>query len=378
MSTTIPEEEFEDGYVLQFKSRLHGTCLWLDYHRDRGAVDLGIRLKEPGTNAVGPTRVWFQLKGLHAETHGSVAFGDRGAYADVKIAHLREWFEAPEVVYLAVWVESVSEFVAADVRDLIESRWGADVRWDEVGEPGQESIRLWIPPDKVIGSEFVDSLGRHASMRIDTATWRGQFLGHRLDPLRNELEPLSPAAFHALVDAILSVHDFAVDAELDPALVLAAADQSDQRKLDSTRLVRGRLFATLRWPFPLSVEYGYDDPEVPSDEGQWFSAHSRIAALVMADPGTLRTRGDLDEDRLDGLLGGETSQTVVFINATEFEAGPWRTGGLRLNGTPVGLGALSTMVLTTPAMYRRFAGDLRWRRPVNLSRESPQPRGSRS
>ncbi|MFI5710573.1 hypothetical protein [Kribbella sp. NPDC051620] len=365
MSTTIPEEEFEDGYVLEFRRRLHGRCLWLEYHRDRGAIDLGIRLKRPGTYEVSQTRVWFQLKGLHDATHDATKFNDKGAYADVEIAHLREWYEAPEVVYLAVWVESVGEFVALDVRDLVESRWGVDVRWDEVGQPGQKSIRVWIPPSCLIDDPFLDGLDRHASMRIDTTTWRGQYLGHRLDPLRNELEVVEPSMFNNVVDAILQAHEFVLDGELEPAQVLAADSDPDGVHLAHTRLLQGRLFGTLRWPFSLSIEYGYGNPEEPREEGQWFTAQGKVAVLVMAKPGDLRTRGDLDETPLDQLLGNSTGQTVVFINDIERHAGPWRTRGLRMAGPPLGLGALSAVVLLTPVLYRAFGGKLQWQRPVN-------------
>jgi len=365
MSTTIPEEEFEDGYVLEFHRRLHGRCLWLTYDRDRAAIDLGIRLKRPGTSEVSQTRVWFQLKGLHADTLDLTKFHDKGAYADVEIAHLREWYEAPEAVYLAVWVESVGEFVAVDVRHLVESRWGVDVRWDEVGEPGQKSIRVWIPPSCLVDEPFLDSLDRHASMRIDSTTWRGQYLGHRLDPLRNQLEMVEPSAFDDLVDAILQEHEFVLDGELDPAQVLAADSDPEGVHLVHTRLLQGRLFATLRWPFPLSIEYGYDDPKDPREEGQWFTAHGKVSVLVLANPGGLRTRRDLDETRVDQLLGGTAGQSVVFINDIEHRAGPWRTRGLRTAGTPLGLGALSTVVLLTPVLYRTYGGKLRWRRPVN-------------
>ncbi|QWZ07815.1 hypothetical protein KRR39_20885 [Nocardioides panacis] len=364
MSTTIPEEEFEDGYVLELRRRLHGRSLWLEYDRDRGAIDLGIRLKRTGTNEVGQTRVWFQLKGLHAATLNAAKFNDKGAYADVEIAHLREWYDAPEVVYIAVWVESISEFVALDVRELVENRWGVDVRWEEVGEPGQKSIRVWVPPSCLVDETFLDDLDRHASMRIDTTTWRGQYLGHRLDPLRNELDVVEPSTFSELVDAILEAHEFVLDVELDAAEVLAVDSDVDVH-LARTRLLQGRLFGTLRWPFPLSIEYGYTDPAEPREEGQWFTAHGKVSILVMASPGALRTRADLDEARFDQLLGGDTGQTVVFINDTEHGAGPWRTQGLRIAGTPVGLGALSTLVLLTPALHRSFAGKLRWRRPVN-------------
>lgn len=362
MSTTLPEEDFEDGYVLEFRRLLHGKCLWLEYNRDRGAVDLGIRLKVPDTDHVGQTRIWFQFKGLHAQTHDAEQFESKGAYADVKITQLREWFEAPEVVYLAVRVESVGKFVAADVRDLVENAWGVDVRWGEVGKPGQSSIRIWIPSSSLIDDQFIASLGRHASMRIDTATYRGQYLGHRLDPLRSELEVLDPSMFDAVVDAILSAHEFIVDDELDPGLVLTSPAGAG---LAHSRLLRGRLFATLRWPFPMSVEYGYQDPREPREEGQWFAAQGHVAVLVMSDPGDLRTLADLDDNALDIVVKGAVDQTVVFINDTEFRAGPWRTQGLRMRSTPIGLGALSNLILVTPALYRQFAGDLSWRRPVN-------------
>lgn len=121
----------------------------------------------------------------------------------------------------------------------------------------------------------------------------------------------------------------------------------------------------LRWPFWLSIGDGYDDPEEPRDEGQWFAAQGKVAALVMANPGYLRTRDDLDETRLDQLLGNARGQTVVFISDIEHHAGPWRTRGLRTAGTPLGLGALSAVVLLTPVLYRAYGGKLRWRRPVN-------------
>lgn len=365
VSTTIPDEEFEDGYILEFRRRLHGRCLWLEYNRDRGAIDIGIRLKRPGTNEVSQTRVWFQLKGLYAATLDQVKFRDKGAYADVAIAHLREWYEAPEVVYLAIWVESIGEFVAADVRELVDSRWGVDVRWEEVGDSGQKSIRVWIPPSSLVDESFLDGLDRHASVRIDATTWRGQYLGHRLDPLRNELDVVEPAKFDELVNAILEAHEFVLDAELDPREVLAAGSDDDDVHLTRIRLLQGRLFGTLRWPFPLSIEYGYTDPKQPREEGQWFTAHGKTAILVMTSPGTLRTRADLDEMRCSQLLGGSSNQTVVFINDTERAAGPWRTRGLQMAGTPLGLGSISTLVLLTPDLYRTFARDLRWRRPVN-------------
>lgn len=366
MSTTIPEEEFEDDYVLEFRRRLQGRCLWLTYDRDRGAIDLGIRLKRPGSSEVSQTRVWFQLKGLHSSTLNAAKFHDKGGYADVEVAHLREWYEAPEVVYLAVWVESVREFVAVDVRELVETRWGVDVRWDEVGEPGQRSMRVWIPASFLIDKAFLESLGRHASMRIDTYTWRGQYLGHRLDPIRNTLEVLDPTTFDELVDAILQAHEFVLDAELDPADVLDTGREPRGADLAHARLLKGRLFGTLRWPFPMSVEYGYENPELPREEGQWFTAQGKVTVLVLASPGELRTRVDLAEDpRIGKLLGGTADHTVVFVNDTERRVGLWRTQGLRMAGTPIGLGALSALALLTPALYRSFSEKLRWQRPVN-------------
>lgn len=201
-------------------------------------------------------------------------------------------------------------------------------------------------------------------MRIDTHTWRGQFLGHRLDPIRNTLEVLEPSTFNDLVDAILQSHEFVRDAELDPADVLDVGLDPEGVDLAHARLLKGRLFGTLRWPFPMSVEYGYEDPEVPREEGQWFTAQGKVTVLVLASPGELRTRGDLEDTRL-GKLGGTEDHTVVFVNDAEHHVGLGRTRGLRVAGTPIGLGALSALVLLTPALYRSFSGKLRWQRPVN-------------
>lgn len=364
MSATIPEEEFEDGYVLKFRTLLHGRGIWLEYHRDRGAIDLGIRLKQGGSSTISQTRIWFQLKGLHAETHSAAAFADKGAYADINIAHLREWYEAPEVVYLVIWVESAGEFVGLDVRDLVQARWGADVRWDEVGEPGQTKIRVWIPATNLMEPSFLDNLDRHASMRIDSGTWRGQYLGHPLDPLRNELEPMPAATFNSLVAAVLDAHEFNLDAHLDPTQILTNDPDVDPGGLAQTSLVRGRLFGTLRWPFPLSIEYGYSDIEEPREEGQWFAAHGHVAVLTMPNPGTLRTRDNLEPELVAALLGPAAGKVIVFINDSEYQAGPWRFKGLPTVGAPLGSGALSTVILLAPALHRAYSTQLNWRRPT--------------
>lgn len=364
MSTTIPEEDFEDDYVLRLKQLMVGRGIVLKYERDRGAIDLGIRLNFPASKMVSPTQVWFQLKGLHSTTHSAEKFVEKGAYADVEIAHLREWYDAPAVVYVAIWVEAAEKFVAQDVRDLVEQRWGIDVRWDEVGEPGQVKIRVWIPADRVLDDGFIDGLQRHASMRIDAVTYRGQYLGHSLDPLRNELEVMPAETFRALVHNILKAHEFVLDADLDPGEVLTSADDPDPDALTQTTLVRGRLFGTLRWPFSMSIEYGYSDIEVPREEGQWFDAHGSVAVLTMSNPGNLKTREDLTPEKVATLLGPSV-QVIVFINDVERNAGPWRFLRLPTVGSPLGLGALSTVVLLSPVLHRAHSGHLRWGRPVN-------------
>src|SRR5688572_19133137 len=64
------EDEFEQAYTERFRSLVSPHGIFVKYERDRATLDLGLHL----TNArgaqrhVSQTRIWFQLRGIHATT----------------------------------------------------------------------------------------------------------------------------------------------------------------------------------------------------------------------------------------------------------------------------------------------------------------------
>ncbi len=56
----------------------------------------------------------------------------------VKVDHLRFWFAAPEPVYLVVYVQSGDEFIAEDVRDIVERQWPRGVFYAAVPDSQDE------------------------------------------------------------------------------------------------------------------------------------------------------------------------------------------------------------------------------------------------
>ena len=61
-----PEDGFEDEYEAEFRRLAARRGIIVEYRRDRAAIDLGLHLSVGG--AVTDTRVWFQFKGIHAQT----------------------------------------------------------------------------------------------------------------------------------------------------------------------------------------------------------------------------------------------------------------------------------------------------------------------
>jgi hypothetical protein len=64
------EDVFEGKYRDKFRVIVGGSGEFVEYERDRVAIDIGVHLTEPdglGRRAT-HTRVWFQLKGIHEET----------------------------------------------------------------------------------------------------------------------------------------------------------------------------------------------------------------------------------------------------------------------------------------------------------------------
>jgi hypothetical protein len=121
------EDEFEGLYTEKFRVLVRGFGEFVQYERDRVALDIGLHLTMPtGTQRrVSHTRIWFQLKGIHKETLPSGAYQHaRDVCVSVLLDHLKFWFASPEPIYLAVYVEAADTFLVEDVRELVYRQWG--------------------------------------------------------------------------------------------------------------------------------------------------------------------------------------------------------------------------------------------------------------
>jgi hypothetical protein len=231
---------FEQSYTAAFKARLTEHGLLINYENDRAAIDIGLHLYDPvGTpGTVGTVRVWFQLKGIRAETLTATMLAQQETIAvrGLRVDHVAYWFAQPEPLYLAVYVEALRRFLAVDVRELVEAQGG--VHWvHQLQRDGQATVTLRVPLDATIEAAL-QRMPRHRSMRMDGPEFRGRPLGHRLDPLRSELDVLPPDLFKAVVMRLLRAHGF------EPRRELAAGAFGD---VGTAHAVVGRLHYRYEW-----------------------------------------------------------------------------------------------------------------------------------
>jgi hypothetical protein len=165
-------------------------------------------LNQLGTLELSGTKVWFQLKGMHAETVTADDLARTGYIAlSVRLDHLRFWYAAPEATYLVLYVEALDRFLCENVRDIVDRQCGVEfLRPDRFGE--QETITVHVAADAVLDDRALDAMVAHRSMRIDGPAFRGRPLGHRLDPFRCALDKLDPDVFDRLVDRLLDAYRF--------------------------------------------------------------------------------------------------------------------------------------------------------------------------
>ena len=353
------QDAFEQRYTNRLKTRLSEHGLLIGYEADRAAIDLGLHLFEPArpgaSRQLGQVRVWFQLKGVGAETtdaHSLAAAGEV-VVSGLAVDHLHYWFAHPEPVYLVVYVEALDRFLAEDVRILVEREGGP--RWlKAIG--GQKTATLRLPLDAGI-EQALDRMPRHRSLRLDGPEFRGRPLGHRMDPLRSELEPLSPNDFEALVARLLDAHDFRPQSSIDLTPMLDAP-------VGALRAEIGRLYLTYEWTTPLGTEFGVDPEDDFRVEGRPISAQGKVLIVVHSEPLAAPRRTQATAALAEQLGREEVDGALVFFNDSDRDhglLGGWRTTLRPLVGVPQGLGSLAFNVLTSTNVYLEFLDRLDWR-----------------
>ncbi len=356
------EDVFEGRYRDKFKLLVGGAGEFVHYERDRVAIDIGVHLTAPDgvSRRATPTRVWFQLKGIHKETLTLTDFESRPYVTmTVQLEHLKFWFASPEPIYLAVYIEAGDSFLAEDVRDVVYRHWGEEFLAPATFPAGQRTVNVNIRADAVLTEDGLALMRRHQSMRIDGPFFRGRALGHRLDPLRCSLAELDPAVYVKLVERLLSVHDYRVSDVLDPAVLFGAAIPADEHIV----LSAGRLYNTFEWVPQLLTEFGFGPDDDFRIEGTPEFAHGNIAVCIHGAPRSHPAAESLARFA-QMLLGRDIRQLLVFANTDKSVCFGSFLGGLRGSGVdcvPQLLGDLAYSVLTTTIVYLEFRQAISWK-----------------
>ncbi|MGV9868937.1 hypothetical protein [Rhodococcus koreensis] len=357
MPGLLPEELFEDGYRRRFEALVHDRGLVIDFKRDRSALDIGIALTHEGSLELSGVKVWFQLKGLHASSLPEDKLRDLGhAPVSVRVDHLRFWYASPEAIYLVVYVESTGQFLAEDVREIVDRRWGVDFLSN--GELNrQDTVTVHLGATAVLDAERLGRMLAHRSMRIDGPAFRGRPLGHRLDPLRSQLDVLPTEAFRSVVDALLDAHGFRHESDLDISRLMRNPGEEGT----AATLSIGTLHSTYEWIFQMSVEFGWGPDSSPRAEGQVFSAFGRVGVLVQSEVCGYPEPAQDATEFLDELRAAGIDQILVFANAPDHKIlGSYRVLLGDLCPVPQGVSSLAYNVLTCTLVYLDHRDQLRW------------------
>ncbi len=360
-------DELENRYMPKFEVLLSASGVVVEYRRDRVGIDTGLHLFAHGKKPTSKgderpywrplaSRVWFQLKGVHASTMSATEFEKADLVAvKVGIEHLKFWFAAPEPVYLVVYLESVDKFIGLDVRELVEREWRqtfyASMR-DRDGE-----VTVHVPTAAVMDPDRIAALVDHRSMRIDGPAFRGRPLGHRIDPLRSMLATPAASVWVEMATRILQVHDFR---------------ETSRRQVGDLTVLHGTIGQTLLWQSPAFAEYGY---RYRPDEVREEPALEQVVGdvCVVLDSAQDRTSFTDEEaaalsEFIDSAADNDLS-VVAFFRGLDLSGtgGLWRRtvresalAGRSGCWHQLGLEALTSLVLTATLVYLEFAPDLNW------------------
>lgn len=359
-------DELEARYTAKFANLVAGRGVMIDYRKDRFGVDTGLQFYVEGTKPdrkghdrkyfhATSVRVWFQFKGIQAETLTAEEFARKDAVAvEVEIEHLKFWFASPEPVYITFYVESVDQFVTIDARDFVDQKWGATF-YAQMESYSGEKVTISIPTDSTLTPERLDRMLSHRSMRIDGPAFRGRPLGHRFDPLRSELATPPDELWSSLVEDILEAHDY---------------ELLHRERAGDVEVQIGRLRQTLLWQSPAFTEIGYTVPGDLRVEAEPESLFGDV--LLFLDHADARQSFSDEES---AMIDKHTAQTnlglayAVLLRAPDLSAhgGIWRAA---LNESPLanydtrwsslGLEALTFLVLTCTLIYLDHAPEFEW------------------
>lgn len=359
----------ENTYRYKFADVLSAAGVVIHYDADRAGIDGALHLfvEDEKTGKTGKlekfrratfSRVWFQLKGKRSDQLTPEQFAAADSVAiPVEVDHLKFWYASPESVYLVGYVESVNTFLALDVRELVDQRWGEHFyqEMELLEQRGQTTVTVHLPTGSLLDTDRVATLVKHRSMRIDGPAFRGRPLGHRLDPLRSTIAVPDAVTWRGLVDGVLAAHDF---------------EESAQSTAGDLTLLIGTMHQTLLWQSPAFSEYGWDSHSrfrTEASPEQLFGPvcllldHQRDRTSFNPAERQLIDRAT-DQQAVNGLQYG------LFFRGRDLSGhgGTWRATlshslAQRQGGwSQLGLEALTYLVLVSTLVYLEYAPLLRW------------------
>ncbi|MGH8892649.1 MAG: hypothetical protein ACRDWY_04995 [Actinomycetes bacterium] len=304
----------------------------------------------------------MQGKGIRATTMTAdqIAEATEVSVSRLPLDDVRYWYASADPVYLVVYLEATEEFLAADIRTLVDEQRGGAPGLAELADVGQDTLTLTVPVDATL-ARALEVMPTHRTIRADGPAFRGRPLGHRFDPMRSQLAVMPPDLFQRLVDGLLTAHDF----RTETVTTLIAGDHG------AVVATVGRLGSTFEWTVPLFTEYGFDERSDWRHESSPFYAHGEVLVVTQSDPAatpaavaTNAGSGGVDSSGWAGLLRDlrpPDAPALVMANAPDHVCfGGWRAALDDLSLFPLGLGSLAFSLLTTTNVYLELVDQLRW------------------
>jgi len=358
------QDEFEGIYTEKFRGLARPYGEFVQYERDRAAIDIGLHLTQTTTSryrSLSNTRIWVQLKGVRSSTLKLEDFIEAEYVTlDLKIEHLRFWYASPEAVYLIVYVECADVFLAEDIRDIVDRQWGERIFQTNTFRAGQEKARVRIPKNVPLSDDVWSRMLSHRSLRVDGPTFRGRPLGHRLDPLRCIPNKMEPSVFSDVVSRLLSVHGYKLVETLDGSLLFPNARSSG----DIVSLSEGIMYYTYEWVPQIFTEFGFDPDSDFRIEGEIIHVQGPCAVLIHSNKVSYPDQEALREFAQELVGTKNTRRLLVFVNDDDpayFGSFFGTVRGTGLECMPQRLSDLTFNLLIATTVYLEFRDKITWR-----------------
>jgi hypothetical protein len=354
------DDSLEKQYTQKFRALTSKFGEFIKYDSDRAIVDLGLHITQPslitkGEEVVSKTKIWFQFKGYHATTLSQKKFDKQKFISySVRVEDVKFWYASAEPVYFTVYIESIDSFFSEDIREIVDKTYGETIlNPSTLGS--QKKITLRLEKTSLLTEERLKNMIRHRSLRIDTPSFRGRPLGHRIDPLRSTLREMDSDVFQALVMRLLEEHRYEIEEEIDPVPLFSSSSG------DIAKLLYGTMHLTYEWVRQISTQFSSVNSGEFRIEGEPCFAQGKCAVLIHSKK---VEEPDLEELKklVDVISKKHIEHFLVFVNLDLIEnwdyIGQVTTAYRETNREPKhefqGLGEISFTLLVSTLVYLDF------------------------